>query len=396
MKNKEIVIPDYKGGSIVNLMSSIGNAVGYKKGHKSKYVELRALGSKELKKYKNIVLMIIDGLGYEYIKEKGRDSFLDKNMKGSMTSVFLSTTACAVTAFLTGIAPQQHAYTGWFVNLKELGLVSRILLFSPRVGDEPFSKQGVEVKDILNVEGFASKIKSKSYAVSPRKIINSDFNNHILKNSKEVVYDNLNGFFNQTKKAIKSSNSRKYINSYWLEFDESSHKNGVNSKDSKNLFKKFDKGLKKFVDSIKGTNTLLIISADHGFIDTPLKKNIMLEDHPQLKECLTTCLCGDARTVYCYVKPSKVKQFEKYIKTKFKKYCWMYKSEELVKKNMFGLFDLNPKLLDRIGDYTLICKENYVIMDRLLGEKKKNHLGHHAGISKKEMLVPLVVIDTSN
>ena len=44
------------------------------------------------------------------------------------------TTSAAITTFATGLAPQQHAVTGWFMHLKELGAVSTIL---PVVQDPP-------------------------------------------------------------------------------------------------------------------------------------------------------------------------------------------------------------------------------------------------------------------
>lgn len=206
-------------------------------------------------------------------------------------------------------------------------------------------------------------------------------------------YTTLNGFFSQIRKAVKSHNQRKYIYAYWYEFDSISHKNGVNSKKAYNHFKEIDKRLKSLVKNIKNTNTTLIITSDHGFVDSTKKQLIKLEDHPKLKECLTLPLCGERRTVYCYVHPSKTKQFEKYVKTKFKKYCYMYRSEELIRKNYFGLFKENPKLFDRIGDYILIMKDNYLFCDDILNRKRKFHIGHHGGVSKEEMYVPLIVIN---
>ena len=97
-------LPDYKGGSIVNLMSSISQTFG----GREKYPALRILRPSELSKSKNIVLFVIDGLGYEYIKEHGKGSVFADYMRGHMTSVFPSTTAACVTTFATGVAPQQH------------------------------------------------------------------------------------------------------------------------------------------------------------------------------------------------------------------------------------------------------------------------------------------------
>jgi hypothetical protein len=49
-------------------------------------------------------------------------------------------------------------------------------------------------------------------------------------------------------------------------------------------------------------------------------------------------------------------------------------------------------LLDRIGDYILIMKGNYVIKDRLLGETMHFLKANHGGMSGKEMFVPLITV----
>jgi len=382
-------LPNYKDGSIVNLMSSISRSFGVK----NKYKPLKLLPLQELKKAKNVVLLVIDGLGYEYLRKK-KGSFLKKSLTGKITSVFLSTTASAITTFGTGVAPQQHAYTGWFMYLKELGIVSTILRFVPRAGGAVLSKCGIKVEDILKEKNFASKIKAKSYFVIKKELSNSDFTRYVSRKSKMRTYTGLNGLFNQLRKAIKSSNQRKYIYSYWPLFDTLAHNHGVNSKKAAKHFEELDAALKKFVDSIKNIGSILIITADHGLIDTTKKSRLMLESYPKLKECLSLPLCGDARVAYCYVKPSKTKQFEKYVKSKLGKVCWLRKSKELVRKNYFGLFKPNPALFDRIGDYTMIMKKNYSFKDHLTNEKMHINVGDHGGVSKEEMFVPLIVIKT--
>ena len=384
-----MILPNYKDGSIVNLMSSISRSFGVK----NKYKPLKLLPPQELKKAKNVVLLVLDGLGYEYLKKK-KNSYLKSVLTGKITSVFLSTTAAAITTFATGVAPQQHACTGWFMYLNEIGLVSTILPFVPRAGGPVLSKLGVNIEQIIGEKNLASRIKAKSYFIIQKYLNSSDFTKNASKKSKSLTYNTLDGLFSQIKRAIKSSNQKKYIYSYWPKFDSFAHTFGINSKKTAQHFSELDSKLKKFIETIKNTNTILLISADHGLIDTTKKTRLVLESHPRLKECLTLPLCGDARVAYCYVKPSKTKQFEKYVKSKLGKFCWLRKSSDMLKKNYFGLFKPNPKLLDRIGDYTLIMKENYTLKDRLANEKREINVGDHGGVSKEEMFVPLIVIKT--
>jgi hypothetical protein len=72
--------------------------------------------------------------------------------------------------------------------------------------------------------------------------------------------------------------------------------------------------------------------------------------------------------------------------------CEMHKSEELIRKNYFGLYEPNERLKDRVGDYILIMKDNFILRDRVLGEENNNMIGNHGGASKEEMLVPLIII----
>ncbi|MFC1682271.1 alkaline phosphatase family protein, partial [Nanoarchaeota archaeon] len=389
---KEFTLPDYNGGSIVNLMSSIAKSFGTK----TIYPPLKILPPEKLKDKKNIALLVIDGMGYEYLKKKEKMTILNDYLAGSMTSVFLPTTASAIATFLTGVAPQQHAFTGWYMLLKEIGVVSTILPFSPRVGGNAFSSQGIEVKDVLNQKAFTSKIKASNFSINHKKIAYSDFSKEMSKNSKILPYGTLNGFFMQIKKAINSNSRRKYIYAYWPELDSLNHKHGVEHKKAEKHFKEIDKKLRSFIKSLKGTNTLLIITADHGFTNTPVERIIKLEDHPKMKECLTLPLCGEGRVSYCYVHPEKAKQFENYVKKNLGKYCHLFKSQELIKKNYFGLKEPNPKLFDRIGDYILVFKENYIIEDKIKRDKKKKkpNIGHHGGVSRNEMIVPLILIDS--
>jgi len=127
-------LPNYKNQSIVNLMASLAKILG---GH-SQYEPLEGLNLADSID-KNILLIVLDGLGYEFLQKYGKNSFLHQNLKGKMTSVFPSTTASAITSFATGLAPQQHGLTGWFVYLEEIKKITAVLPLIVR-GEKKFSK----------------------------------------------------------------------------------------------------------------------------------------------------------------------------------------------------------------------------------------------------------------
>lgn len=380
--------PNYKDGSIVNLMSSIAGAFG----KKHMYKELKALPAEQLKDSKNIVLIVLDGLGYEYIKKYGKKSVFQKYMKARIDTVFPPATGAAITTFKTGIAPQQHAFTGWYVYLKELGCVATILPFTPRYGQASFTDDHIDMRHILYMPNFTEILGSESYVIIGSKIVDSEFTRANTKRTKFLSYTTFDGFFKALKKVSKTGKKRRFTYAYWPLFDSLCHAYGVKSKETSKHFKQLDKRLSRFIKGLE-KDTTVIITADHGLIDITSNKDfVIVEDHPQLKECFTLPLCGDSRVAYCYVHPRKAKQFENYVNTKLNKYCHLYKSEDLIKQNFFGLYEPNPKLLDRIGDYTLIMKKNYAIRDSLVHQTPHFHKGNHGGLSKEELYVPLIVV----
>ncbi|MDP1814557.1 MAG: alkaline phosphatase family protein [Leadbetterella sp.] len=385
----ETYLPDYRGGSIVNLMGSIKKAFG----GSSLYGPLKGFDISGLAK-KNIVLIVIDGLGYEYLVKYGQDSFLRENLRGKMTSVFPATTAAAMTSFLSGVAPQQHALTGWFMYLKEAGILSVVIKFISRAGRIDLCKSRISFNDIYGQESFFEKLDATSFLVKRKDYIGKAYSLATSRGAEKLGYATLNGFFRQIRRALDgSSRNRKYVFAYWDKFDGVCHKKGTDSREAEKHFRELDKKIASLAKSLKDKDTAIIVTADHGLIDTRESgKIIELKDHPEFVATLSMPLAGELRAAYCYVKPDKTGQFEEYVKRNFSRYCNMHKSADLIEKNYFGLYEPDRRLEDRVGDYTLIMKDNYIIKDSVLGEEYKIFIGNHGGTSKEEMFVPLIVI----
>jgi predicted AlkP superfamily pyrophosphatase or phosphodiesterase len=384
-------LPNYKNGSIVNLMSSIRKSFG----GKSTYQPLKNFDVESISD-KNVILLVVDGLGYEYVKKYGKDSFLHKNLKGEMTSVLPATTASAMTSFATGVAPQQHGLTGWFMYLKEIGSVSIILPFSTRVGDFSLAKK-VKYEDIYNQKSFFDGLKADSSSLRHKKYSDSAYSLLVSRGARRLAFSSLSDFFRQIESAIKKGKGRKFMLAYWAKFDSICHRKGTDSEEALKHFIQLDKKISKLAKSVRDNNTVIIVTADHGLINTREENKIIkLENHPELAETLSMPLSGEPRFVYCYVKPQKVKQFENYVKTKLKDVCDLHKSAELIQKNYFGLYEPNEKLKDRVGDYTLIMKDNFIMKDRVFGEDQNIFIGNHGGVSREEMLVPLIIINSQS
>ena len=381
-------LPDYTGGSIVNLMSSVIAARG---GGPSEYPALKFLPPFPLSDVKNIVVLVIDGLGYEFLEQVGGGGTLHQHLRARMTSVFPSTTASAITTFLTGTAPQQHGLTGWHVYLKEFGNVLAVLPFRPRHGGSSLGGSGVDAARFFGHTSVFDKLLTRSYQVVPKRIAHSDFNLAHSGQASIITYKSLSRFFGGIKGVLRDNGERKYVYAYWPELDSTSHIYGVGSAESARHFSQLDEAFGRFLNCINRDETTVIVTADHGLIDSSPDRLIELENHPELAQTLVVPLCGERRVAYCYVHPHKQERFEAYVQTELAQQVDLVKSHELIERGFFGLGQSHPRLADRVGHYTLIMRENYVIRDRVLGEERYDHIGVHGGVSRHEMYVPLIV-----
>lgn len=390
-----MLLPDYRGGSIVNLVSSL---VGRYGAAPEGYAGLA--DAIPLAEARHIALLVIDGLGYEYLMSQSAASALRRYCCGRLTSVFPTTTASAITSLFTGLAPQQHAITGWFMHLKELGAVTAILPFRPRVGGQSFSHLNVDPSKIFDqrpVFDLLKRLDVASYIVTQRRIVNSDYSLAMNGRAERLAYADLSGYFEKLRATLLGHGGlgvggRKYVYAYWPDLDLLAHQYGIESEQVRHHFEEIDQGFAAFLEAIHGSDTLVIAIADHGFIDSPPERLIQLKDHPPLAETLALPLCGEPRAAYCYVRPGKTRQFESYVSRELCACCELHRSEDLVAQGYFGLGTPSPRLLDRIGDYALIMKENYVLKDFLLGEGKHLQIGVHGGLSPQELYVPLIAV----
>jgi hypothetical protein len=379
------IVPEYKGENIVNLISTITNKLSKKK---HKYPILKEKILDKINDYDNVILIIIDGLGYNYIK-KQKKSFLHKNIKMKLTSTFLSTTVCANTVFSVGYPTQQHGLTGWYMYLKEIDEIVKVLRFKT-VSDKSL-KGKIKMNQIFNMKSIHDYKNREKYTLMNKEISNSPFTKQV--SNKIIPCKNYEESLRKTKKIIKASKKKKFIHIYINDFDSCAHEYSPNSKECKKIYSYLDEKIQKLSFEIKNTNSKIIITADHGLIEHTKKEIIFLDNIKGLHECLRNPPTGENRVLYFHVKKNKKKEFEKIMK-KMSKYLWLYKSKQIIKDKFYGLGKVNPKLIDRVGDYTTIMKNKY-ILENLSNFQEINNkkLGAHGGVHEDEMYVPLIVID---
>ena len=385
-----MIKPDYENASIVNLMAAILQGLG---NHSNYHAPLSVLERDCFVRARNVVLLVIDGLGYNYLINHAPHSALHGHLYGKLTTVFPSTTATAITTFMTGLAPQQHGLTGWFTYFRELGTILTVLPVKPRFGGATPAESSIDVTALYGHTPVFDLLDVVSHIVTPRNIAYSDYSLTHRGRARTKPYDSLTECFSFTRDIIRNDSNRKYIYAYWPQFDGLAHEKGVGSRDVADHFHEIDAAFAQFINDIRGTNTLVIATADHGIVDSGPDLCIELDHHLRLQDMLSMPLSGERRMAYCYLEAGRQEDFMSYVDNNLADRISIYPRKQLLEQHFYGLGPAHPQLHHRIGDYTLAMNKNFTIMDTVPGEKHFYHIGTHGGLSDDEMLVPLILVE---
>ena len=364
---------NYEENNLVNLSNSILKYFGVKPFHNTLDIIDKEL---EEQQYKNVVLFVCDGLGYYNLKKLLKpDSFLKvMNKERKISSVFPPTTTAATTTLLSGLTPSEHYWFGWDMYFEDTN--ETISLFQNLIKD---TKKKPKLK-VLN----------RSY-MNYKNIV--DLINENTDNSAYFAYPfskknkcmNIDEVINRIKN-LTLIDEKKFIYAYIENPDKLMHEYGILSNKVKEEVYNINEKIEKLSQELK--DTLIIVTADHGLI--PTKSLILSRDLPEMYEMLERTTSIEPRSVGIKLKKSVKK--EKFINLYNQEFIYDFKLltvEEAIKSHLFGLKD-SKYLRDTIGDYLLIATNNMALF---YDENAPKFKANHAGLTKKELEVPLIMID---
>ena len=380
--------PDYAGGGIVNLMGSIIRA----RGGASDYPDADLLPAADLTGVTNLLLLVIDGLGADWLAERSPDGLFSRHRLGTLTTVFPSTTATAITSYLTGDGPLQHGLTGWYTWFGELGCVMTVLPGTPRYGGVPYRRAGLDPVRLFGHRPVFERIATRSLVLSPAYIARSDYNLAHTGPAAVLPYKDLHDLFRQAARALRRDREPKFLYCYWPELDSIGHHQGMGSPAAAAHLRLLEQALTDFLVAAAGTDTLVLIASDHGQVDVAPADHIDLADHPALAECLALPLCGEPRAAFCYLRSGYEGRFLDYCRGPLAGLVECCPSGALVEAGYFGQGPAHPRFAERIGDYCLLPTGARIIRQSLPFEEAKTLIGQHGGLSRTELLVPLCAL----
>ncbi len=365
-----IKYPDYDH-SILSIASSVLKYFGVKD---CQHKTLHEFDNLLNKNYKNVIVMLFDGLGSSVLKKHlSEDDFLRRHHLTDISSVYPSTTVAATTSIQSGYSPLETGWIGWDLYFDEIGENVTVFKNTLQRNGELAADYNVPLK-YISYKNICDRIKevrgrNTAYMVSVFSKYHSKSVNDICK----------------TVCRLSKRWKQKYIYTYWWQPDNLMHIYGVNSEEVKQEIKMINNEIENLCKKLK--NSLVIITADHGQIDCV---NEYLEDYPILTDMLKVPPSVEPRAVNFFVKDGKTEAFKIEFNKIFGDSFKLMTKEEVFANNLLGHGKAHIKTKDFIGDYLAVATSNVIINTE---RSDFEAIGCHAGLTKEEMTVPFIAIE---
>ncbi len=362
--------PNYKR-SLLSLATSVLKHYGVEVWHDS-LPEMDELLSRD---YKNVVVMLFDGMGESALKNHlDNNAFLRVHDRGAISSVFPPTTTAATTTIESGLAPIEHAWLGWCLRFDEID--KSVCLFpnnewrkENQAASYHVASEFIPYKSIFERIEEGTKGEVKAYLVSK-------YSNFATQNLDEIV---------SVVRDLCNKDGRKYIYTYYNQPDYDMHDLGVDHASVKDHIIAINNVVESLAHDLK--DTLIIVTADHGLIDTKWE---FIPEYDDINCCFEHLPTIESRAMTFHIKDGMHAKFESAFNKHFGKYYELLSHDEVIESGIFGEGKVHPHFASFIGDYLAIATSDVSL--EVEGRTDDIFKGVHAGSTLAEFEVPFIVV----
>jgi predicted AlkP superfamily pyrophosphatase or phosphodiesterase len=349
-----------------------------------------------------VVFLLVDGFGYDQWRRFEQRDRLDTDLLGAistagtvtpLTSVFPSETAAALPTILTGQHPIEHGLLGWWKHLEGVGRIKTLPYET--VDDRPVREAHPDAPqpyDVLySAEPLGPKVTGVDSALyTPAGQASDHPHTFGMVADAYRSYETIPQLGVQLRRALESGTDQLYA--YLPEVDSASHRDGPDGPETEMQVEAILAAVRRQLcdrlDPAVADQTLLVVSADHGHLDTS-GDNIDISDYDPLWDALERVdgepipPMGGARQLQLHLQAGTVPEVSAALEGAFD--CRTFTRAEYERRNLFGPGEQSPAA--DLPD--LVCVHRNRGMWDLQGQL--DHVGVHGGLHRAEMLVPFAV-----
>lgn len=409
--DENTIYPDYAGGSILNLPASLCRLLNVPELiGRPLHAELLTplLGSGTVQR---IVLVLMDALSLHRLQRWSQggglgetapvwDRLAQDGFLAPLTSIVPSTTSAALTSLWTGRSAAEHGIAGYELWLREYGVVANMITHSPmtfRNSTGSLTQAGFDPEKYLPFTTLGTHFAAhgvKTYALQHHSIVQSGLSKMFFRDVTVQAFNTPSDLWVNARHLLEThANERMYAWVYWGELDHLSHFYGPDDERTVAEFASFSTAFERLflarLSPEARRNTMVILTADHGQINTQKHSKFDLNHHPDFTRRLHLQPTGENRLAYLYLRPGQYDGMVDYMERTWPNQFTRLDPAAAVSAGLFGPGKLHPRLLDRLGDVIVLGRGSAYWW---WADKENKLHGRHGGLSPEEMVVPFLAV----
>lgn len=329
------------------------------------------------------IVFVVDGLGAANLRARsGHARYLAGAMAKADTAktVFPSTTASALTSLLTGTAPGTHGIVGYRARLPGTDAVLNQLRGYDTDG-LPLSWQ--RAQPITERQSAAGR---PCFIVSKAEYAGTGFTEAIMRGAEfHSAADVSERAYLAAELAAQHPGS--FIYMYAPELDALGHKRGWQSDEWTHALERVDAAA-RVLGERTDHGTGVIVTADHGMVDVPAHRHLLLGDGDDLLHGVRL-IGGEPRMLHLYAEDGAGEGVLERWRSAESERSWVLSRAEAIESGLFGPVDDDVSL--RIGDVLIAARAGIAYYDDRLADKgPQKMVGQHGSLTNEERTVPLI------
>ncbi|HDL86578.1 MAG TPA: hypothetical protein ENH11_09710, partial [Candidatus Acetothermia bacterium] len=311
-----------------------------------------------------------------------------------LTSVFPATTATALVSLSTGVTPQEHGMLGYRLYLKETSAITNMINLSllGNGASDTALKARIDEKTFLAPPTLFELLRAldvRSHVIMNKNIAKSGLS-HLLYNGAAKMHKvvNLSDMLVVTRKTLNEVKGKAFVSLYWEDTDAIAHVHSPWTDAFTAELRSIDAALERELSG-RVEDTLLLITADHGFVPMADEDYIDITKYPELYNNLVLPPVGDTRAAYLFVRDGRKEEVRRLIADAFSGDIICLDAEQALDAGLFGIGDVLRESRDRIGDLVIASAGRKTLYYPYVDSVRLR--GMHAGLTPDEMLVPFII-----
>jgi hypothetical protein len=367
-----------------------------------------------------VLVIVADGLGHLQLEHEiaagnapnlasliARAAAGDDSVRYSpITSVFPTTTVAALGSINSAVTPSQHGLLAYTLYLPEFGMVAEMIRWGPLNRRISFSDPefGASPEAFFWAETLYTRLQAagvtRTFAVNPGYFAGTALTRMMHQGATYSGYISTSSLQPIVSRLLAESDAPTYIYAYWPTVDTIAHLLGPRTVEHSAEVAAFDFQIGRLLQRLPDRDdTLLMLTADHGHVDTAPEFSVLFADHPQLLAMLDVLPAGERRVAYLHPKPGETSSVVGYASERLRDVAAVMLRDEAVALGLFGPGALSDRASERVGEVLLFPRGNIQLVAPTetvdgVAPRWPAFRGLHGGLRQDEALVPLLALRT--